>query len=253
MISGLLDSRTRYFIKYLREFGYEPVISCESKHKPCAGDRLPPGIVTIDSPDLLPFLHYAPDLLNRLGINRWTLNIPDTYVGWAPAAILLSAREAGRRGVDIIYATCSPFTDILIGVALKKMTGKPLVLDLRDPWTFNEYMHMPALTLRANRAMERRALNAADLIVVVSETMRKDYLRLYPDLAPKLAVIPNGYDMGGDIERVSLRARKAGIRCALSAVFTASAGSTSIFSFVRCERISTNMKDAICYSILSGP
>ena len=44
----------------------------------------------------------------------------------------------------MVYATAPIFTSLLIGFLLKKKTGKPLVVDYRDPWTQNVFVKYPS-------------------------------------------------------------------------------------------------------------
>src|SRR5579864_5553697 len=66
-------------------------------------------------------------LRNQLGHLK---RFPDAHVGWLPYALAASRRE----DFDVAYSSSGPFTAHVIGLLLKRMTGRPWVLELRDGW-----------------------------------------------------------------------------------------------------------------------
>ncbi len=77
-------------------------------------------------------------------------------------------------------------------------TGRPWVMDLRDPWSLVE--RFPSddiaspLWYRLARRYERPAVERAALIVMNTEPARDAMRRAYPVLAQKIVAIMNGYD-----------------------------------------------------------
>lgn len=147
----------------------------------------------------------------RLGLLRRAASwicVPDSYIGWVPFANYAGRRLLSRQPFDLIYTTSSPDSAHLIGRSLARRFGLPWVSDFRDPWTRRiSYRPPTPLHHRWHRRLERRVLEEASLITVTAEATRRDYLQLYPELAPeKITVVTNGYD-----EADFARPRSAGL------------------------------------------
>ena len=119
---------------------------------------------------------------------------PDAHVGWLPFAIA----AAGRVRFDVAYSSSGPFTSHLVGLALKRLTGRAWVAELRDGWycwnraIFPDY---PAWRDRLERRLEAIALRSADRVVLVTDRMADAFRGQYPDLSPeRFVVVPNGFD-----------------------------------------------------------
>jgi glycosyltransferase involved in cell wall biosynthesis len=119
---------------------------------------------------------------------------PDAHVGWLPFAIA----AARRVRFDVAYSSSGPFTSHLVGLALKRLTGRAWVAELRDGWyrwnraIFPDY---PAWRDVLERRVEAAALRSADRVVLVTERMADAFRCQYADLPPRhFAVVPNGFD-----------------------------------------------------------
>jgi glycosyltransferase involved in cell wall biosynthesis len=113
--------------------------------------------------------------------------------------MLSSFLHAAIRGdrYDVIIASSPPFLPHVSGGALSRLRGEPLVLEIRDLWP--DYMvQLGMLRNRQARAalfwLERRVLDAADHVVVVTESFRDRVIAkgVRPD---RVDVIPNGVDV----------------------------------------------------------
>ncbi len=148
-------NRTLRFERHLRSFGYEPII-----HTVRNPDRARVKTATDWPPDgpniyrsqalnlgrLAMVVSWIGDKLARLvGVAlhhdplRRLLFFPDVHLGWIPHCVVKSLAIIRRHQVSVIYVTCSPFSAAFTGLILKKLTGLPLVLDFRDPWSFNDH------------------------------------------------------------------------------------------------------------------
>ena len=121
---------------------------------------------------------------------------PDRFVGWVPMAVWTGARMVRQDGVDVIYVSCSPFSSALVGILLKRITGRPLVLDFRDPFVSGVGTHFEKSRLRRRilGRFERRFVEGADLLLVTSNEARTEYVKAYPSIAPKTFTVYNGID-----------------------------------------------------------
>lgn len=132
-------------------------------------------------------------LIGFRGARSWLrelLCVPDTQIAWF--STLRGALLARRH--DAIYASCSPYSSALSGCLMKLLTGKPLVVDFRDPWSLNHHNAHTALHRFATARLERIVFALADRIVLNTDGAARLYASAYPHAANRLAVIPNGYD-----------------------------------------------------------
>ena len=128
-------------------------------------------------------------------ILKW-LFVPDVQVGWIVFAFWPAWRLL-RGGADAIYTTSPTESSHLLGLILKKLTGKPWVMDLRDPWTFepvSERLRRPGLRLSIEKRLERLCMGHADAIVINTSQATGRYKALYPACANKMRTITNGFD-----------------------------------------------------------
>lgn len=146
---------------------------------------------------------------------------PDDKIGWYPFASRAAKERFAKGDIDLIYTTSAPFTAHLVGLSLKRKTGKPWVMDLRDPWAGNKYLLFSRLRQPLDRLVEGWCVRQADQVLTVSEPLKEDLLRHYPqEHAEKFLVIPNGYD-AEDLEVPPLE-RKAEAKNRLVFSFTGS-------------------------------
>ncbi|MFV8751213.1 glycosyltransferase [Nannocystaceae bacterium ST9] len=109
-------------------------------------------------------------------------------------------REATKLGraerVDAVFATSSPYAVLVEGQRVAQRLGRPLCLDLRDPWTLNFFQHGRARWAAAmDRRIERRLFEQADRVILNCETTLAAYRELYPELPPeRLTAIRNAFD-----------------------------------------------------------
>ncbi len=212
-ITDVGSKRSIAFSKYFRKHGWNPfVLSVKNpdRHYCVVGQSTPPeGVAT----------HYACSLVNLswiLGKMNGALSrvlglcgievkrnyfhdflcYPDLFLGWIPLATLKGARMVRRHGIDAIYVSCSPFSGALVGLFLKKLTGRPLVLDFRDPFVTGVVSHFTTSRVRQKilARFERAFLRNADLLLVTSEETRAEYVKAYPGSAEKIFTVYNGFD-----------------------------------------------------------
>jgi glycosyltransferase involved in cell wall biosynthesis len=128
-------------------------------------------------------------------LQRWMI-LPDGYRPWARAAERAASERIVKGGVDAIWTTSSPESAHLAGLALQKRHRLPWIADFRDPWVGRVTYHPPTPWHDArHRAMERRVVQSADRVTLVSEAMAALYRARYPAIDPaRFVVLPNGFD-----------------------------------------------------------
>ena len=131
---------------------------------------------------------------------RWAfhnLALPDRHVVWLPFAIKLGRRIVKSEGIDVIFATCPPLSATLVGVFLKLLSGKPLILDFRDDWIDTPRYHSkPSRIQMIERRLEQWVVKTADKVILVTEWSKNAFLNRYPNQpSDKFVLISNGCDL----------------------------------------------------------
>jgi len=114
----------------------------------------------------------------------------------------------------VIYSSSPPESSHVFGLWLKKQTGKPWVMDLRDPWThepLRRTLRRPGLRTKMEKWLEARCIAGADAVIFNTPESTAAYSGMYPEFASKFETISNGFDeeefidtgvgVGGQIER----------------------------------------------------
>ncbi len=130
------------------------------------------------------------------------LSIPDQQIGWLVPAVKRGRKLIREKGIDGMYATGNPWTSLLVGSMLKKLTGIPLVLDFRDPWVSNHvFTAKRPFVRKIETFLERRVVQSADHIIANTQELRNDFLRRYSNLsAEQVTAIPNGFEAYLDVQ-----------------------------------------------------
>jgi glycosyltransferase involved in cell wall biosynthesis len=127
---------------------------------------------------------------------RWLL-IPDEKILWLPFAVRAGRRVVKANQLDVIFVTVPPFSSSVIGVLLKRLTGRPLVIDYRDDWLDTVYYwNLPWLVRMVHRWLERMVVNVADRVILVTPDSMAAFRERYPQQPhTKFVYIPNGADL----------------------------------------------------------
>jgi glycosyltransferase involved in cell wall biosynthesis len=130
------------------------------------------------------------------GVYPRLIATPDRWNTWALGAALSAVRAARHCRVDALWLTFPVPSAVLAGLLAHRLTGLPLVADLRDPMVYASWPE-----LRWERAvyawLERRVVKAASVVVLTTPGACELYRRRYPQLpARRFREIPNGIDDG---------------------------------------------------------
>jgi hypothetical protein len=115
--------------------------------------------------------------------------------GLGALTILAGLRFLHRYGYDLIWATGPPWSALSMGYRLSALTGKPLVADIRDPWTYGLLWNKLGIEQRRRqRWWQRHVLHRARRIIYTSpltaEIMRETD---GAEVADRIGVITNGF------------------------------------------------------------
>lgn len=126
-------------------------------------------------------------------LERWA-RVPARWQRWW-SSNLVDAVAALPEDIALVRASLAPYAIGSAIVAAAKRLEKPLVLDLEDPWAFDEMMVYPT---RVHRLLElrkmRRVLGAADAVVMNTPEAARRVIGAFPELEGRVRAIPNAFD-----------------------------------------------------------
>jgi glycosyltransferase involved in cell wall biosynthesis len=206
---GAAVQRSLKFAKYLPQFGWRPlVVANGGGNRDTATAVQDPTLLKELSPDA--FIRYTTltsaeqrrhDRAQSKFMQR--LNVTDPMRWWVDPAIRLGLEIVREHQPRAIVVTMSPFTAARAGTELKRLTGLPLVIDLRDPWALDETRIYPTRWhARRDHVAMRKALAAADLVIMnTPQSAAAVGQRFAPEIRgdgaaspSKVIAITNGYD-----------------------------------------------------------
>jgi len=209
------------FVKYLRRFGWEPIIyTPENPEYPALDPSLvadiPKELTVLRQPIWEPYSWYksltgrqpsdtiAAGFASESGHQTWqerlarwirgNLFIPDARRFWIRPSVRFLEAYLKQHPVDVILSSGPPHSLHLIARALRQKTSLPWIADFRDPWTqiywFNDLMLSPR-ALRRHQKLEASVYYEADRLLVVSPSMLEQVPSAFQ---AKTSVITNGFD-----------------------------------------------------------
>jgi glycosyltransferase involved in cell wall biosynthesis len=120
---------------------------------------------------------------------------PDVHVRWSAALAGALTRLLDRESFDAVLSSSPPHSSQCVVAAVRRRHRFVWVADYRDPRTAPSRYPRHRLSLALHRALERRALVAADLVLANTRGNREALLRSFPTLAPeRVDVLTNGFD-----------------------------------------------------------
>ena len=118
--------------------------------------------------------------------------IPDNEILWLPFAVIKGIQLIRKYKPDLIYSTASPFTDHLIALLIVKFSGLPWVADFRDLWVDRPNFPKNKWRLFVDRKLEKMVIQRAYHVVTATSLMAEHFNQLYP--LAKYTSITNGFD-----------------------------------------------------------
>ncbi len=186
--------RVLSFARHLPHHGWNPIVltACEKAYP-----EIDPSSLVQLPPDLEVVRAWGVDIGRRVAIGgrypSW-LAIPDRWVSWVLGACIAGMRVIRTRSPVVLWATFPIPSVLLAAVLLHRLTGVPLVADLRDPIVYENWPTMPRLR-RVYAWIERLVVRNASAVVVTTNGARRLYVDRYPELpSSRFRVIPNGID-----------------------------------------------------------
>ncbi|WP_299525595.1 glycosyltransferase [Winogradskyella sp.] len=208
------------FVKYLPDFGIEPIVYCpKNPNYPIIDrslvDEIPKGITILKHPIKEPYglaLLFSKksaktissgvipkakkqSLIEKLMLYvRGNFFIPDARKHWIKPSVCFLKNYIDDHAIDTIITTGPPHSLHLIGLQLKEKSKINWIADFRDPWTTIGYHKALKLTKSSeakHKGLETQVLSSADQIVVTSNHTKREFLT---KTQQPISVITNGYD-----------------------------------------------------------
>jgi glycosyltransferase involved in cell wall biosynthesis len=135
---------------------------------------------------------------------------PDPQILWAPQAIRQGTQLLRELPHHAILVSGPPFSSFLIGAALRRRSGSPLVLDYRDEWSisnrYGENKSRHPLTQWVQRSMQKFVLRHADTIIATTQRSAGTLAQEARDAGRPIPVrcLYNGFDPA-DLSELSPR------------------------------------------------
>ncbi len=217
---GIGVHRCLKFVKYLRNYGWEPVICTPDNPEYPILDYgnfkdIPEGIKTLKTKIWEPYSLFKmisgrkkeerihnifleeekAGLTTKVGIwIRGNLFIPDARRFWIKPAVDYLTKYLKEHPVDAMFTNGPPHSTHMIAYGVKKNLNIPWHADFQDPWTQIDYfpqLMLNPLSKRIHRKMEQRIFNNADKVTICSESWKSDLESIG---AKDVDVIVWGYD-----------------------------------------------------------
>lgn len=209
------------FVKYLNEFGWQPIVYTPSNPENPVDDAsllkdIPANLTVIKQPIWEPYdlykkfigqkphqkinagfltEHKKPKTSEKISVFiRGNFFIPDARVFWVKPSVKFLTEYLKTNHVDAIISTGPPHSMHLIAMQLKKKLHLPWIADFRDPWTNIDFYKDLMLTDWADKKhhrLEKQVLQNADRVITIGETMGLEFEVI---ANRKIDVITNGYD-----------------------------------------------------------
>lgn len=126
---------------------------------------------------------------------RGNFFIPDARVFWVRPSVVFLEKYIAENGIDTIITSGPPHSLHLIGLHLKKKCKVKWIADFRDPWTtigYHKDLKLSLSSQQKHKVLEKRVLNTSDIIIVTSKTTKAEFQRI---TNKPIEVITNGYDI----------------------------------------------------------
>jgi len=204
------------FVKYLQDFGIEPVVFTVDNPKypildPSLEKEIPKNITILKQPIWEPnnilsffkkentqqsagFLNPNPTFFGKiLQYIRANYFIPDARKFWIQPSVKYLKQYLSENKIDAIITSGPPHSLHLTGLELKKELNIKWISDFRDPWTEIDYLEQLPLTkksIQIHQELEKEVVEKSDAVLVIGKTMKENFSKF----SKKIHVITNGFD-----------------------------------------------------------
>jgi len=218
-LSGSGVQRTLKFVKYLRDFGWEPVVvTVDESNFPLKDETLineiPEEIeiikikekIALDTKQFEKLINLYKIIVNDNKIIDEFVNevnktgkyifVPDQNIFWSLNVIDSINKYIDLSDIDILYTTSGPYSAHFIGYYLKLHYQKPWIADFRDEWTKSPLFNLDEhnLIYKINYQLEDSIVKYADNVLTTTHKAAENYIQRFNLSEHKVKTITNGYD-----------------------------------------------------------
>lgn len=209
------------FVKYLPEFGVQPIVYVpENPTYPIVDEGLvkevSDQVIVIKNKIIEPYQLASffsknktkkiasgifpnkkkQSLLDKVFLwTRGNLFIPDARILWVKPSVSFLEKYIVENNIDTIVTSGPPHSLHLIGLELKQKLNIKWFADFRDPWTtigYHKSLRLSSYAAKKHKKLEHQVLNTADTILVTSKTTKVEFQEI---TTKPIEVITNGYDV----------------------------------------------------------
>lgn len=208
-LSGV--QRVSKFVKYLPEYGWNPIVVTTGPTLYYAEDQtlldeVESSNITIvrteSSARVKKLMEAGTVKMPRERIRRTfsrmssALFVPDGKKSWARKAVALAREVISQHPIDVIFASGPPFSTLMAGAQISAESGIPFVADYRDLWYGNQFHSYPTLWHKHKHMQyEHDTLARAARITVTNRRMKEYLIATYKHLDFRdVVIIPHGWD-----------------------------------------------------------
>lgn len=196
-IGAVASQRPAKFVKFLKEFGWEPIVITRKEDPMYHTDSsllndLNVKIYRSLRSSLLSRIAGIASLV-RLDFVKRLFGLPDVSYDTVFRVVPSLLRYIEEEKPDVIWISAVPTTMVLLGIILKKITTKPIIIDFHNEWTkYMYYKPFTSLHDAANVCLERKAILAADAVVTLNPWHTADLKQRFAK--KEIYTIENGFD-----------------------------------------------------------
>jgi len=209
------------FVKYLPEFGVQPIVYIpENPNYPLIDEKLVqdvhPQAIILKHKIFEPYAFasvFSKNKTKKISAGIITKNkkqsvveklmlwvrgnffIPDARVFWVKPSVNYLKEYIQENNIETVITTGPPHSLHLIGLRLKKQLTINWIADFRDPWTtigYHKELKLSKWAAKKHKQYEFDVLNSCDTVIVTSPTTKKEFQAL---TSKPIEVITNGYDV----------------------------------------------------------
>lgn len=195
------------FAKYLRDYGWNPIVLCpepgayhtfdESLQREVETSNLEVHRVEANTPfhrtGQSPKEIKVPGTIAR--VLRWFSSfffIPDNKKSWIGPGLEKALELVKEKDIDAIFASGPPHSNLMLAKKLKEETGIPVIMDLRDDWVESHLIKYPtALHKKKMEQLEIDTLTKANVLLTINKKIADS---IYSRVLKDVEVIGHGYD-----------------------------------------------------------
>ena len=208
------------FVKYLPDFGIEPIVYCpDNPNYPIKDTSLLAEVSSklsvLKAPIREPYkwaqlfsksktTNLSKGLISNqnkqsileklLLFIRGNFFIPDARISWVRPSVSFLSDYIITHQIDTIITSGPPHSVHLIGLQLKQKHSLKWMADFRDPWTqigYHKKLKLTSFAQKKHKKLEAAVLQTADELLVTSLKTKIIFSEL---TATPISVLTNGYD-----------------------------------------------------------